>query len=128
MFGALAYVLVQPGKPLVRERRIFAGPAPAQAIVEVEGCGLCHTDLGYARGEVPSRKSPPLILGHEVVGRVAAIGEAVARVRPGDNVLVPAVMPCGSCVFCASGRGNACPEQQMPGNDTDGGFATHMLA
>src|SRR6059058_3598246 len=87
MFGALAYVLVQPGKPLVRERRVFAGPGPGEAIIEVEGCGLCHTDLGYARGEVPTRKSPPLILGHEVVGRVAAIGEAVAKVRPGDNVL-----------------------------------------
>ncbi len=128
MFGALAYVLVQPGKPLVRERRVFAGPAPSQAVIQVLGCGLCHTDLGYARGEVPTRKSPPLILGHEVVGRVVAAGEGVTNVRAGDVVLVPAVMPCGNCVFCSSGRGNACPEQQMPGNDVDGGFASHMLA
>src|SRR5581483_1225924 len=108
MFGALAYVLVQPGKPLVRERRVFAGPAPSQAVIQVLGCGLCHTDLGYARGEVPTRKSPPLILGHEVVGRVVAAGEGVTSVRAGDVVLVPAVMPCGNCVFCSSGRGNAC--------------------
>jgi 6-hydroxycyclohex-1-ene-1-carbonyl-CoA dehydrogenase len=128
MSGALAYVLVQPGKPLVRERRDLAAPGPGQALIEVLGCGLCHTDLGYARGEVPTRKSPPLILGHEVVGRVAAVGEGVTNVRSGEPVLVPAVMPCGSCAFCAGGRGNACPEQQMPGNDVDGGFASHMLA
>jgi 6-hydroxycyclohex-1-ene-1-carbonyl-CoA dehydrogenase len=128
MSGALAYVLVQPGKPLVRERRDLAAPGSGQALIEVLGCGLCHTDLGYARGEVPTRKSPPLILGHEVVGRVAAVGDGVANVRSGEPVLVPAVMPCGSCAFCAGGRGNACPEQQMPGNDVDGGFASHMLA
>ncbi|MGZ6123665.1 MAG: 6-hydroxycyclohex-1-ene-1-carbonyl-CoA dehydrogenase [Myxococcales bacterium] len=128
MFAALAYVLVHPGKPLVRERRVFAGPGPSQAMIQVIGCGLCHTDLGYARGEVPTRKNPPLILGHEVVGRVVAVGDGVTNVRSGEAVLVPAVMPCGNCVFCASGRGNACPEQQMPGNDVDGGFATHMLA
>jgi len=125
---SLAYVLHEPGKPLVRERRVLAAPGPGQAMIEVIGCGLCHTDLGYARGEVPTRKSPPLVLGHEVVGRVAALGEGVANVRSGEAVLVPAVMPCGSCPFCAAGRGNACPEQQMPGNDVDGGFASHMLA
>jgi 6-hydroxycyclohex-1-ene-1-carbonyl-CoA dehydrogenase len=125
--GALAYVLVEPGKPMLRERRDFS-PRPGQALIEILGCGLCHTDLGYARGEVPTRKAPPLILGHEVVGRVAEVGEGVTGIRKGDPVLVPAVMPCGNCAFCASGRGNACPEQQMPGNDIDGGFASHMLA
>src|SRR5690242_20078201 len=96
--GALAYVLVQPGKPLVRERRVFSGPGPSQALVQVTGCGLCHTDLGYARGEVPTKHAPPLILGHEVVGTVVSIGPDVTNVRPGDAVLVPAVMPCGTCV------------------------------
>ena len=124
--GALAYVLVHPGKPLVRERRVFAGPGPSQALIEVLGCGLCHTDLGYARGEVPTKKSPPLILGHEVVGRVLSVASDVTNVRSGEVVLVPAVMPCGSCVFCKAGRGNACPEQQMPGNDIDGGFAEFL--
>ncbi len=126
--GALAYVLVDPGKSLVRERRVFAGPGPGQALIEVIGCGLCHTDLGYARGEVATKKPPPLILGHEVVGKVVSVAPDVTNVRSGDVVLVPAVMPCGHCIFCRSGRGNACPEQQMPGNDVDGGFASHMLA
>ena len=121
----LAYVLHQAGRPLAAERRSFPQPAPGEALVEVIGCGLCHTDLGYARGEVPTKKPVPLVLGHEVVGRIAAINGAGPG--PGQLVLVPAVLPCGTCAFCATGRGNACPEQQMPGNDIDGGFATHQL-
>jgi 6-hydroxycyclohex-1-ene-1-carbonyl-CoA dehydrogenase len=119
----LAYVLTEPDRPLRAERRRWQSPASGEALVEVIGCGLCHTDLGYAKGEVPTRKPPPLVLGHEVVGRVVA-GEGRAA---GQLVLIPAVLPCGKCAFCAAGRGNACPEQQMPGNDIDGGFATHQL-
>ena len=125
MADGLAYVLMQPGKPLIQEQRRFPDPAPGEALVEIVGCGLCHTDLGYARGEVPTKKPAPLVLGHEVVGRVVATNGVGPR--PGTLVLVPAVLPCGKCAFCAAGRGNACPEQQMPGNDIDGGFATHQL-
>ena len=114
----LSYVLTQAGRPLEPQRRSWPEPASGEALVEVIGCGLCHTDLGYARGEVPTKHPLPLILGHEVVGRVVGTGQLV---------LVPAVLPCGKCAFCLAGRGNACPEQQMPGNDIDGGFATHML-
>jgi len=117
----LAYVLTAPGRPVVAERRVWPSPADGEALVEVIGCGLCHTDFGYARGQVPTRKPPPLVLGHEVVGRVAE------GARKGQLVLIPAVLPCGKCAFCAAGRGNACPEQQMPGNDIDGGFATHQV-
>jgi 6-hydroxycyclohex-1-ene-1-carbonyl-CoA dehydrogenase len=124
-FEGLAYLFHEPGRPLVATPHTWRDPDPGEALVEVIGCGLCHTDLGYARGEVPTRKAPPLILGHEVIGRVAAIeGPGPA---PGTLVLVPAVLPCGTCAFCHAGRGNACPEQQMPGNDVDGGFATHQL-
>ena len=120
-----AYVLRQAGRPLVKEQRSWPHPLPGEALVEVTGCGLCHTDLGYALGEVPTKKPVPLVLGHEVVGRVvAAAGPGPAL---GQLVLIPAVLPCGRCAFCAAGRGNACPEQQMPGNDIDGGFATHQL-
>jgi len=121
----LAYVLNAAGRPLAAERRALAAPSEGEALVEVIGCGLCHTDLGYARGQVPTRKPPPLVLGHEVVGRVVAT--AGPGPAPGTLVLVPAVLPCGKCAFCAAGRGNACPEQQMPGNDIDGGFATHQI-
>lgn len=121
----LAYVLTQAGQPLIPERRAWAAPGPGRALVEVIGCGLCHTDLGYARGEVPTRRALPLVLGHEVVGRVVAIEGAGPGI--GQLVLIPAVLPCGKCAFCAAGRGNACPGQEMPGNDIDGGFATHQL-
>lgn len=120
-----AYVLAAPGQPLVPEKRLLPAPAAGQAIVEVIGCGLCHTDLAFARGEVATKKPPPLVLGHEVVGRVVEGGGPGAA--PGQLVLVPAVLPCGACAFCAAGRGNACPGQQMPGSDIDGGFATHIL-
>jgi 6-hydroxycyclohex-1-ene-1-carbonyl-CoA dehydrogenase len=124
---ATAWTLQKPGSPHVRVRQTLRDPRPGESLIEVIGCGLCHTDLGYARGEVPTRKPPPLVLGHEVVGRVIATGPGAGAPRPGAVVLVPAVLPCGSCAFCAAGRANACPEQQMPGNDIDGGFATHFL-
>ncbi len=120
-----AWVFEGASKPIARRERTLPAPEAGHATVAVIGCGLCHTDLGYARGEVPTRKELPLVLGHEVVGRVVAAGPG-AEPLLGRPVLVPAVLPCGTCVFCRSGRGNACPQQQMPGNDIDGGFASHL--
>jgi len=123
---AQAYVLEAPKTPLVRRPLQIPAPGPAEAIVEVIACGLCHTDLGYADGSVPTKKGIPLVLGHEAVGRVVEAGKDFASLI-GSNVLVPAVLPCGECPFCQAGRGNACPNQKMPGNDIDGGFSTHFL-
>ena len=123
---AQAYVLETPKTPLVRRPLQVPAPGPAEAIVEVIACGLCHTDLGYADGSVPTKKGIPLVLGHEAVGRVVEAGKDFASLI-GSNVLVPAVLPCGECPFCRAGRGNACPNQKMPGNDIDGGFSTHFL-
>jgi 6-hydroxycyclohex-1-ene-1-carbonyl-CoA dehydrogenase len=122
-----AWVLEKAGEPLVR-RAIELRPSEADVVVEVEACGLCHTDLGFADGSVAPRHALPLVLGHEVSGRVTEAGSARFAHWIGRRVLVPAVMSCGDCVFCTSGRGNACPKQKMPGNDIDGGFATHMIA
>ena len=123
---AQAYVLEAPKTPLVRRPLQIPAPGPAEAIVEVIACGLCHTDLGYADGSVPTKKGIPLVLGHEAVGCVVEAGKDFASLI-GSNVLVPAVLPCGECPFCKAGRGNACPNQKMPGNDIDGGFSTHFL-
>ncbi len=123
---AEAYVLEAPKAPLVRRPLQIPAPGPAEAIVEVIACGLCHTDLGYADGSVPTKKGIPLVLGHEAVGRVVEAGKDFESLV-GSNVLVPAVLPCGECPFCQAGRGNACPNQKMPGNDIDGGFSTHFL-
>jgi 6-hydroxycyclohex-1-ene-1-carbonyl-CoA dehydrogenase len=75
---------------------------------------------------VPTKHALPLVLGHEVVGKVASAGDGFASLT-GRTVLVPAVLPCGRCEYCRSGRGNACPDQKMPGNDIHGGFASHVL-
>jgi 6-hydroxycyclohex-1-ene-1-carbonyl-CoA dehydrogenase len=91
----------------------------------VAGCGVCHTDLGFYHGHVRTRAPLPLVLGHEIAGTVEAAG-AGAEEWVGRDVLVPAVIPCGDCDFCRSGRGNICAGQTMPGNDADGGFASHV--
>lgn len=122
---AQAWFLEQPCAPLVWRPLDLAAPLPGEALVEVTACGLCHTDLGYADGSVRPNHALPLVLGHEVVGRVVQAGPG-AEDLVGRNVLVPAVLPCGTCDFCLAGRGNACPHQKMPGNDAHGGFSTHL--
>ena len=97
---------------------------PNEVLVEVAGCGVCHTDLGYFYDGVPTVTKPPLTLGHEISGKVIA-GDSRWL---GREVIVPAVMPCNKCDICASGRGNRCLSQKMPGNSlgTYGGFASHI--
>ncbi|HVS03316.1 MAG TPA: 6-hydroxycyclohex-1-ene-1-carbonyl-CoA dehydrogenase [Thermoanaerobaculia bacterium] len=123
---AQAYFLVAPAKPLEMRPLTLPEPAPDEVVVEVVSCGLCHTDLSYASGAVRPRHELPLVLGHEVTGRVVAAGEDYAGLV-GEPVLVPAVLPCGDCAFCRGGRSNICPHQKMPGNDIHGGFASHLL-
>lgn len=123
---AEAYVLTTPKRPLEKQTRELEIASEADVLVEVAACGLCHTDLGFWAGDVAPKKGLPIVLGHEIVGTViAARGRHEALV--GERVLVPAVMPCGDCAFCRAGRGNACLGQKMPGNDIDGGFATHVV-
>jgi 6-hydroxycyclohex-1-ene-1-carbonyl-CoA dehydrogenase len=122
---AMGWFLDTAGAPLQR-RALSLSAGSTEAIVEVTACGLCHTDLGYADGSVAPRHPLPLVLGHEVVGTIVDAGEG-GRDRIGQRVIVPAVLPCGDCVFCRSGRANACLGQKMPGNDVNGGFATHLL-
>ena len=123
---ATCWELQNPGQPLVCVERTLGPLAPGEVIVEVIANGLCHTDLGFADGSVKPKMALPLVLGHEAVGRVILTGSNSADWM-GRLVIVPAVLPCGCCEFCDSGRGNACPSQQMPGNDIHGAFATHMV-
>jgi 6-hydroxycyclohex-1-ene-1-carbonyl-CoA dehydrogenase len=120
-----AWFLTAAAAPLEQRSLELGDPGPDEAIVEVLGNGMCHTDLGFADGGVRPNHELPLVLGHEVVGRVVDAGDAHAHLV-GDAVIVPAVLPCGDCALCAAGRGNACAKQKMPGNDIHGGFATHM--
>ena len=123
--SSTAWALVEPGAPLRRvTRRLEVGEG--QVVVEVAGCGVCHTDLGFAYDDVPTRHALPLVLGHEIAGTVVAAGSG-AEEWAGRAVVVPAVIPCGECDACRAGRGPICPHQIFPGNDLDGGFASHVL-
>jgi 6-hydroxycyclohex-1-ene-1-carbonyl-CoA dehydrogenase len=95
-----------------------------EVLVEVAGCGVCHTDLSYFYYGVPTVNEPPLTLGHEISGRVVA-GE---KSWIGKEVIIPAVMPCNNCPICNAGRGNRCLDQKMPGNSLGiyGGFSSHI--
>lgn len=121
------WALTAPKEPLARIDRTWGDPAPGFALVEVHGSGVCHTDLGYANGSVAPKAPLPLVLGHEIVGRVLAVGDEAKAALVGLRVLAPSVSPCGACSACARGRPTSCPRGRMPGNDADGGFATHVL-
>jgi 6-hydroxycyclohex-1-ene-1-carbonyl-CoA dehydrogenase len=123
--NAVGFELVESGRPLRRRELSALEPGPEEVVVEVAGCGVCHTDVGFAYDGVPTRHPLPLVLGHEVSGRVVAAGERAASWK-GRRVIVPAVIPCGTCPACAAGRPAICRAQFMPGNDGDGGFATHV--
>jgi len=123
--GAHGYRLVAVGQPLERFEFPPLEPAPDEVVVEVAGSGICHTDVGFAVDGVPTRKPLPLVLGHEISGRVVAAGDS-AGAWLGRLVIVPAVVPCGNCPACRANRPTICRNQFMPGNDGDGGFATHV--
>lgn len=120
----IAWQMDAPGQPLVRRALPAPEPGAGEVVVQVAGCGLCHTDLSFLHGGVKTKKALPLTLGHEIAGTVVDAGADCADWM-GKRVIVPAVLPCGDCELCSAGRGNACRQQLMPGNDMDGGFATH---
>lgn len=115
-----------PSMALVANEIEAPALASDEVLVRVAGCGICHTDLGFLYGGVRTRRPLPLVLGHEISGVVEAAGEA-ARDWIGGAVVVPAVIPCGACDVCRRGRPTICPHQIFPGNDIDGGFASHVV-
>ena len=122
------YSMVGAGEPLRRTSRQI-DPAALEGdrvVVEVAGCGVCHTDLGFFYDGVRTRHELPLTLGHEISGRVVFAGPDSAHLL-GKKVVVPAVIPCGECAPCQAGRGAICGTQFFPGNDDHGGFASHVV-
>ena len=97
-------------------------------LVKVHACGVCRTDLHVVDGELPNPKLP-IVPGHEIVGRVAAIGAGVVGLAPGERVGVPWLgHTCGICSYCRSGRENLCDAPLFTGYTRDGGYATHAVA
>lgn len=121
------WVMTAPGAPLERRSLPALLPAPGEVVVEVAGCGVCHTDLSFLYYGVKTRHDPPLVLGHEISGTVRAIGEGVEPGLANRPVVVPAVLPCGECALCLAGHRRICRSQVMPGNDRDGGYASHVV-
>ncbi|HXV57919.1 MAG TPA: zinc-dependent alcohol dehydrogenase family protein [Gaiellaceae bacterium] len=128
MSAVRAMVLDAPGEPL-RERELAAPePGAGEVVVQVAVCGVCRTDLHVVDGELPHPKLP-LVPGHQVVGRVAAVGEGASRFREGDRVGVPWLgWTCGECRYCLSGRENLCDRAVFTGYGRDGGYAELLAA
>ncbi len=122
-----AAVFYGSGKPLEIEDRPDPTPGRGEVLVRVAGCGLCHTDLHYLDHGVKTFRAPPLVLGHEAAGTVAAAGEGATRHAVGARVLIPAVLSCGHCGYCRAGRENLCDALVMLGNNIDGAFAEYVV-
>lgn len=123
-----AMVLHRTSAPLVWEERPLPAPGPGEIRLRVEACAVCRTDLHVVDGELP-RGRLPIVPGHEIVGRVEALGPGLAGPAPGTRVGVPWLgHTCGHCAYCESGRENLCDSPEFTGFTRDGGFATHVIA
>ncbi len=103
-------------------------PGPRQVLVRVIACGVCRTDLHILDGELQP-PALPLVLGHEVVGRVEAMGPQASRFAPGSRVGIPWLgSTCGICEFCRRGEENLCDQARFTGYHIDGGYAEFAVA
>ncbi len=120
--------LHRPGEPLRLERLPIPAAGPGQIQMRVEACGVCRTDLHLIDGELPD-PALPIVPGHEIVGRITALGVGVGGFFIGQRVGVPWLgWTCGRCRFCASGRENLCDSARFTGYQIDGGYAEYSVA
>jgi len=103
-------------------------PGPRQVVVRVLACGVCRTDLHLIDGELPDPVIP-IVPGHEIIGRVEAVGRDVTSCAPGDRVGIPWLgWSCGACAFCLAERENLCPQARYTGYQINGGYAEYAVA
>jgi alcohol dehydrogenase, propanol-preferring len=123
-----AMVLERPRAPLAMRARPVPAPGAGEVLIEIAACGVCRTDLHVVDGELPD-PALPLVPGHEIVGRVAALGAGVTDLTVGERVGVPWLgFTCGACPYCRAERENLCDRPLFTGYSRDGGYATHTLA
>ncbi|MGA8216934.1 MAG: zinc-dependent alcohol dehydrogenase family protein, partial [Solirubrobacterales bacterium] len=123
-----AMVLDEPGRPLTERELPDPVPAEGQVLIDISACGVCRTDLHIVDGELTEPKLP-LVLGHQIVGRVIGAGEGANRFAEGDRVGVPWLgWTDETCRYCRSGRENLCEHARFTGYDIDGGYAERTVA
>ncbi len=128
MANMRAMVLDRPRSPLVMLERPVPSPGTGEILVAVAACGVCRTDLHVVDGELEHPRLP-IVPGHEIVGRVAAIGAGVSGFSLGERVGVPWLgATCGVCPYCRSNAENLCDAPVFTGYTRDGGYATHAVA
>ncbi len=121
-------VLHRPGEALRLEQRPRPTPAAGQVLIEVAACAVCRTDLHVVDGDLTEPRLP-IVPGHEIVGRIVALGAAVEGFDLGQRVGVPWLgWTCGECAFCRSGQENLCPRARFTGYQIDGGYAEFTVA
>lgn len=122
-----AMQLDRPGEPLRAVKRDLIEPIGYNLLIEVTACGVCRTDLHIIDAELEGKL--PIIPGHEIVGRVVALGDSVDEFRVGERVGVPWLGGTdGTCFYCRHGRENLCDRPAFTGFTRDGGYASHVLA
>jgi alcohol dehydrogenase, propanol-preferring len=127
-----AAILREFKKPLTIEEVDRPKPGAGEVLIEMEACGVCHSDLHVADGDwtqLARIVKKPLILGHEIAGRVVEKGPAVRDLEIGDRVGLPWIhWTCGECEFCREGNETLCPKQKITGVTVDGGYAEFVKA
>uniref|UniRef100_A0A7C3RV09 alcohol dehydrogenase n=1 Tax=Dictyoglomus thermophilum TaxID=14 RepID=A0A7C3RV09_DICTH len=119
--------LSECNNPLVLEELPIPSPKEKEILIKVSACGVCRTDLDIIEGRTPPTKLP-IILGHQIVGRVVEKGEKAKRFEIGDRVGIAWInSSCGKCKFCFSGQENLCDEFKATGRDVDGGYAEYAI-
>lgn len=115
-------------RPLVAIERSMPDAGPGQVLIKVHACGVCRTDLHLVDGELPHPRLP-VVPGHEIVGRIEAMGPGVDRFAMSQRVGVPWLgWTCGTCAQCRGGRENLCPDARFTGYQIDGGYAEYAVA
>jgi propanol-preferring alcohol dehydrogenase len=123
-----AMLLNNPGELLVLTNLPDPQPSAGEVRVRVGACGVCRTELHVVDGELPNPKLP-IVPGHEIVGRVDALGAGVEGLSIGARVGIPWLgWTCGRCRYCSEGRENLCDVPLFTGYTRDGGYATHVVA
>jgi len=123
-----AMILAEHRSPLNFQECAIPVPGPAEVLIRVAACAVCRTDLHVFDGDLPNPKLP-LILGHEIVGRVVQLGREVRNLAAGDRVGVAWLgWTCGHCDYCTTGRENLCDSASFTGYNRDGGYAEYTVA